>query len=198
MSIASCQGKAEASSFFYYKAFPLLDLLLNLWQNESDSGWLPCLLQLWTNSLCSHLVSLQLFPQLIVEAPMRPVCTVRCVDPGLQPRGIPTDVSPQLVVCSAPEDAVSQHWVWICSLYNDFFDYLVLVWYLSFVIRSHLFGILGGIKPFLSFLFAVFCVTVSCCSVVKKRMLQNTDIGPISFLFKSTFTLVSFQWLISS
>lgn len=174
MSVAPSQGKPEDFSFFYYKAVPLLDLLLNLWQNESDIGWLPCLLQLWTNSLCSHLVNLSLFPQLIGEAPVKPVCTGHCCGCCLQQGMRPMDALWPL--CSARADTVSRPWLFrTTSLATRVLLSTPIC--LGFLVES---------SHSSHFFFAVFCVIVSCWAVVKKRIIQNPSTGPISLSFKST------------
>ena len=109
MSAASKQCTPEPSLF---STVELSHSLTWLWisdKNESDSGWLPCLLPLWINSLCSHPVSFHLFPLLVVEDPLEPSSLPIAVDPGLRQDVVLTDASVRSLLKAGSGCVVSQH-----------------------------------------------------------------------------------------
>lgn len=55
---------------------------------------------------------------------------------------------------------------------------LILVWYLGFVIGVHLFGALGGIRPFsFTFFGSLLCVFVLCCLKMVCLKKENGRVG---------------------
>lgn len=103
----------------------------------------------------------------------------------------------QRVVCWVCTDRISQHW-----LHVSFFlvpQLLILIWYLGFVIGSHLFGTLGGIGPFSFTSFgSLLCVFVLCCLKVVCPKKENDRVRHRHRSYKPVQACFTVQWVCGS
>lgn len=148
--------------FFFFKLWGFPIPLACLWVSAKSKWrvWCPGYHKLWINSLCLfHLGNLHLLPVFLVAPPRYGLHHSLLVtsDYSLQSGVAPTVAYLCLAVLGFGS--------YLCALCVECLGYLFSVWYSAFVIGSHLFGIFDIISSFFCILFAVFCVTVLCCTV---------------------------------